>query len=57
VYLTFSEPLRGPVPGLAGCGRDVPPAARWHAGMTTEGTGAGCLEISWRKAVAVDRRH
>jgi hypothetical protein len=50
LYLTFSGPLLV-TPDVASFGRDVPAAARWHATMTTEPAGAGCLEISWRKAI------
>jgi hypothetical protein len=56
LYVTFSEPLRE-TPGLAGFGRNVPAVARWHATVTVQETGTGCLEISWRKAVPLDRRH
>jgi len=48
LYLTFSEPLRGR-PDVARFGRDVPAALCWHAAVTAEETGTGCLEISWRK--------
>jgi hypothetical protein len=50
LYLTFSAPLRV-TPDLALFGRDVPAAACWHATVTAEPTGTGCLEISWRKAM------
>jgi hypothetical protein len=50
LYLTFSAPLRV-TPDLALAGRDVPAAARWHATVTAEPAGTGCLEISWRKAI------
>ena len=56
LYLTFGEPLRV-TPDLARLGRDVPAAACWHAAVDAEQTGPGCLEISWRKAVLLDRRH
>jgi hypothetical protein len=56
LYLTFSEPLRA-APDVARFGTDVPAAAHWHAAAEVEETGAGCLEISWRKAVRLDRRH
>jgi hypothetical protein len=65
MYLTFGEPLRA-TPDVARFGRDVPAAARWHAAVTAEQAGTGCLEISWRKdgldgldgrTVPVDRRH
>jgi signal transduction histidine kinase len=50
LYVTFSEPLPI-VPDVAQFGRDVAAMTRWQASVTTEQTGAGCLEISWRKAV------
>jgi hypothetical protein len=56
VYLTFSEPLRE-TPDLAPFGRDLPAAARWHAAVTGQEAGPGCLEISWRKAGPGDRPH
>jgi hypothetical protein len=56
VYLTCSEPLRE-TPDLAPFGRDLPAAACWHAAVTGQDTGPGCLEISWRKAVPGDGRH
>jgi hypothetical protein len=49
LYLTFSEPLRVS-PDVARFGRDVSAAAGWHAIVTAEESGTGCLEISWRKA-------
>jgi hypothetical protein len=48
LYLTFSGPLQVS-PDVARFGRDVSAAACWHATMTAEETGTGCLEISWRK--------
>ena len=50
LYLTFSEPLRV-TPDVARFGRDLSAAARWHATVTAEETGTGCLEIGWRKAI------
>ena len=50
LYLTFSAPLRV-LPDLTLSGRGVPAAARWHATVTAEPNGTGCLEISWRKAM------
>jgi hypothetical protein len=50
LYLTFSAPLRVS-PDLALSGRGVPAAARWHATLTAEPAGTGCLEISWRRAM------
>lgn len=54
VYLTFSEPLRE-TPDLTPFGRDLPLAVHWHAAVTGQDAGPGCLEISWRKAVPGDR--
>ena len=51
LYLTFSEPLRVS-PDVARFGRDVSAAACWHATVTADETGTGCLEISWRKVAA-----
>lgn len=51
LYLTFSKPLQV-TPDVAQFGRDVSAAARWHATVTAEEAGTGCLEISWRKAAA-----
>jgi hypothetical protein len=48
LYLTFSGSLRD-TPDLASFGRNVPAAARWHASVTAEPAGTGCLEIGWRK--------
>jgi hypothetical protein len=48
LYLTFSAPLRV-TPDLTAFGTKVPAAARWHASVTTEPAGTGCLEISWRE--------
>jgi hypothetical protein len=50
LYLTFSAPLRV-TPDLALVGPDGPAAAGWHATVTAEPTGTGCLEMSWRKAM------
>jgi hypothetical protein len=56
VYLPFSEPLRE-TPDLAPFGRGLPSAAHWHAAVTGQDAGPGCLEISWRKAGPGDRPH
>jgi hypothetical protein len=48
VYVTFTEPLRASS-DVARPGRNVPAAARWHAAVNLDETGAGCLEVSWRK--------
>lgn len=50
LYLTFSEPPRFAL-DVARFGRELPVAACWHAAVTTEEAGSGCLEITWRKAV------
>lgn len=50
LYLTFSGSLRV-TPDLASFGRDVPAAARWHASVTAEPAGTGCLEVGWRKGM------
>ena len=52
----FTETLPEPVPELS-TPPDVPDTARWQAIVTAEQGGAGLLEISWRKAVPVGRRH
>jgi hypothetical protein len=48
LYLIFSAPLRT-TPDLTRVGNDVPAAARWQAALNVTETGAGFLEISWRK--------
>ena len=48
LYLNFSAPLRT-TPDLTRVGNDVPAAARWQAALNVTETGAGFLEISWRK--------
>ena len=52
LYLIFSAPLRA-TPDLTRVGNDVPAAARWQAALNVTETGAGFLEISWRKDGAV----
>lgn len=47
LYLIFSAPL-GVVPDLAGTGRGVPAAARWHVALRAT-DGGGFLEAGWRK--------
>lgn len=51
LYVTFSEPP-GSVPDLERAGRNVPTRERWRATLDIDGSGAGCLEVGWRKAVA-----
>jgi hypothetical protein len=48
LYLNFGVPLRA-TPDLTRIGNDVPAAARWQAALNVTETGAGFLEISWRK--------
>ena len=48
LYLNFSAPLRT-TPDLTRVGNDVPAAARWQAALNVTETGAGFLEIRWRK--------
>ena len=48
LYLIFSAPLRA-TPDLTRVGNDVPAPARWQAALNVTETGAGFLEISWRK--------
>jgi hypothetical protein len=50
LYLTFGGPLRA-LPDLAGLGDEVAAAAGWRAAIDVGETGAGCLEVCWRKAV------
>jgi signal transduction histidine kinase len=48
LYLTFIQPPRH-APDAALAGQRVPPSAQWHAGIDMDDSGAGCLEVSWRK--------
>jgi len=48
LYLTFSQPPRR-APDAALAGQSVPPSARWHAGIDVDDSGAGFLEVSWRR--------
>jgi hypothetical protein len=48
LYLIFSAPLRA-TPDLTRVGNDLPAAASWQAALNVTETGAGFLEISWRK--------
>ncbi|MGD0703090.1 MAG: ATP-binding protein [Trebonia sp.] len=48
LYLAFSQPP-GRVPDTALAGQSVPPSAHWHASIDMDDSGAGCLEVSWRK--------
>jgi Histidine kinase-, DNA gyrase B-, and HSP90-like ATPase len=51
LYLAFSQPPRC-APDGALAGQNVPPSARWHAGIDVDDSGAGCLEVSWRELKA-----
>lgn len=51
LYVTFSERPRT-VPDVDRAGRGVPASAGWHACVDIDETGAGCLEVGWRKAAA-----
>jgi hypothetical protein len=48
LYLTFSQPPRR-APDAVLAGRSVPTSAQWHAAIDMDDSGAGCLEVSWRK--------
>jgi hypothetical protein len=48
LYLIFGAPLRA-TPDLTRVGRDLAPAARWHAALSGTETEGGVLEVSWRK--------
>jgi hypothetical protein len=49
LYVIFGEPPRA-VPDVARLGRKVPAAAGWRAMVNLDETGAGSLELCWRKA-------
>ena len=49
LYVTFTEPPLSSVTVVRSA-PDVPTAARWRAAVNLDETGAGCLEVSWRKA-------
>jgi signal transduction histidine kinase len=48
LFLTFSQPPRR-APAVALAGQGVPPSAQWHASIDMDDSGAGYLEVSWRK--------
>ncbi len=50
LYVTFGRPPPA-APDLAALQRKVPATAHWHAAVEVGDTGAGCLEVRWRKAV------
>ena len=51
LYVTFSEPPRTAL-DLKQTGQNIPTAACWRATVNVDETGAGCLEICWRKGLA-----
>ena len=51
LYVTFREPPRTAV-DLNRTGQDVPAMAGWRAAVNVDETGAGCLEVCWRKGLA-----
>jgi hypothetical protein len=51
LFVTFDQ-APGAVPELARLSQSVPAAARWHAAVEVGDTGAGCLEVRWRKQAA-----
>jgi hypothetical protein len=52
LYLTFSAP-RPATADVTRYGRDLPAAAGWHAAVTSQEAGPGCLEISWRAGTSL----
>lgn len=55
LYVTFSEPPRT-APDVKLTGQNVPAAACWRAVVNVDETGAGCLEVCWRKGRETGRR-
>jgi hypothetical protein len=56
LYVTFDRPPRvTPDPGALG--RALPAVARWQATVDVSDTGAGCLEVRWRNAAALDQTY
>jgi hypothetical protein len=51
LYVTFARPPSGQ-PEVSGLSVSVPPAAGWQAVVDVDETGAGCLEVRWRKGEA-----
>jgi hypothetical protein len=50
LYVTFSGPLRTAL-DLRRTGQGVPAVAGWRATVNVDETGAGCLEVCWRKGL------
>jgi hypothetical protein len=51
LYVAFAHPPRG-TPEVSGLTGSVPAAAGWRAAVDVDETGAGCLEVRWRKQEA-----
>jgi hypothetical protein len=51
LYVAFAHPPRG-APEVSGLICSVPAAAGWRAAVDVDETGAGCLEVRWRKEEA-----
>jgi hypothetical protein len=53
LYVTFARPPRGtPEPAGGAAAAAVPAAAGWRAAVDVDDSGAGCLEVRWRKEAA-----
>ncbi|HEY6279364.1 MAG TPA: ATP-binding protein [Streptosporangiaceae bacterium] len=52
LFLTFDHPPQA-APDMTGLRRAVPATADWQAAVDVDDTGAGFLEVRWRKAVPV----
>ena len=50
VFMTFDRPPQA-APDVTQLGRTVPATSGWSATVDVDDSGAGCLEIRWRKAV------
>jgi signal transduction histidine kinase len=50
LYMTFDQPP-ATAPDVTGLRRQLPAAAGWSARVEVDDSGAGCLEVRWRKAV------
>ena len=49
MYMTFDKPPQA-APDVTGLARKVPATSAWRATVDVDDSGAGCLEIRWRKA-------
>lgn len=50
LYVTFDR-APGAAPDVTRLRSTVPATARWRATVDVDDSGAGCLEVRWRKAV------